>query len=258
MILKILSRLAFFYIATLVFVFFAQRWLIYHPSKTLYPPSKYGLSGFKEVEVTASDGIKLLCWYKEAEEGFPTIIYFHGNGGNLSNRVTRYNVLAQEGYGIFAVSYRGYGKNGGKPSEQGLYKDGRAGVFFLKEKGVDDVLIFGESLGTGVAVQMATEFDSKGLILEAPYSSIPDVARGIYFWLPVNLLSRDRFESVKKISKVKSPILIFHGTEDGVINIKYGRKLYNAANQPKKMIEIPEAGHYIEHKLIAEKIKAWL
>jgi len=257
MILKILYRLFFFYIASVVFVFFGQRWLLFHPNTTLEEPYKYGLVNFKEVEIITDDEINLSCWYKKAEKNLPTIIYFHGNAGNLSNRALRYGLLAKDGYGVLAISYRGYGKSKGNPTEKGFYKDGRAGFEFLKKEGVEDILIFGESLGTGVAVQMALEFRNKGVILEAPYTSIPDIAGRIYFWLPVNLLARDKFESIKKIGNIKSQVLIFHGIEDNVIKIKYGRKLFNTANEPKKMIEVPEAGHYIDHELIIKEMKGF-
>ena len=164
--------------------------------------------------------------------------------------------------GSSLASYRGYGGNAGKPSEQGFYQDARAWLQKLQELGLsqDNIILYGESIGTGVAVQMATEFpDVKALILESPYTSLPDVAAGTYFFIPVHLLMKDKFDSYAKIKNVKVPLMIIQGLSDRVIRPKFGQKLFDAANEPKDILKLDGYGHNdLPTGVIAEKTRAFI
>lgn len=230
-----------FYIGMLVFLYFEQRSLMYFPDK-IRPDS---IEGITVANVTTEDGIQLEGWYAKAITGMPTIVYFHGNASNYAGRLPKVIEYINDGYGVLLAGYRGYGGNQGTPSEQGFYKDARAYMKFLADNNVllDQTIIYGESIGTGVAVQMATEYKTAALILEAPFSSTADVAQSVYWFVPVRYLMTDQFRSADKIKNVKSPILIIHGEGDATIPIRFGRKLYEAAADPRQFIAIEKAGH---------------
>ena len=148
------------------------------------------------------------------------------------------------GYGVLLAEYRGYGGNPGGPSEQGFYADGRAYIDWLKrEKKPEKIVIYGESIGSGTAVQMATEYDVSGLVLETPFTSLVDIAAAQYFFVPVRYLLQDRFDNIGKITKVKAPKLVLHGLKDGTIPYASGRSLFDAAPEPKNFVDFPDGGH---------------
>ena len=237
------------YAVLLIFLYANQRSFVYVPMAAQLSPSDYNLTGFDVVGVTPDDGIgEVYGWYHAAPSAnAPTILYFHGNGGNLSHRTGRADVLAKAGYGVLMAGYRGYGGNTGTPSEQGLYADARAYVDWLRARGVrdDHIILYGESLGTGVATYIAAAYmpDAKALVLEAPYTSLVDLARPRFFFVPVDLLMRDRFDSERRISSVHIPILIIHGRKDSVVPFRYGQRLFAAATGDKFFHEFPDAGH---------------
>ncbi|HXP97860.1 MAG TPA: alpha/beta hydrolase [Telmatospirillum sp.] len=208
-------------------------------------PRQIGFSGMRVVHVQTQDGLTLSAWYKSAYPNCPTIVYFHGNEGNVKSRAFKLEPLLHAGYGAFLVEYRGYGGNPGTPTEDGLYEDSRSSLRFLSKEGLNwsDAIFMGESLGTGVAVKMAVEFPPARLVLLAPYTSITDVASGIYWFLPVGLLSRDRFPSINRINAVHAPLLIVHGETDEIVPVSMGRDLLAAANEPKTGVFFPGAGH---------------
>lgn len=235
-----------------------QRALLYLPDKSIGTPEQYGLSGFTEKFIKTANDVSIQTWYKPAQKGMPTIIYCHGNASHIGNRAGIFSALSGKGFGVLAVSYRGYGKSGGSPSEDGLYADARAAVAYaLNDKKIppEKIIIFGESLGTGVAVQMAGEYRVGGLILQAPYTSISDRASEIYWFIPVKLILMDDFDSIGKINRVLSPLLIFHGAQDLTIPISHGKKLFSAANEPKEAVFFPEVGHNnFDSAEIAERV----
>ncbi|MFD2262539.1 alpha/beta hydrolase [Lacibacterium aquatile] len=223
-----------------------QRSLQYFPAKQIEEPSAYGLSGFSDLRLASGDGTPLQAWHRPARQGFPTILYFQGNGGNIAGRAGFFRLMGEAGFGVLALSYRGYGASAGNPSEEGFYQDARALIAYAERQlslMPDRILIYGESIGTGVAVQMATEYPVAGLVLQAPYTSITDLAAASYPWLPARLLLKDRFESLSKIPKVKAPLLLFHGELDGVVPVSYGRALFAAANEPKQAVFYPGVHH---------------
>ena len=202
-------------------------------------------AGMDVVSYETADGLTLSGWFRAARGGLPTIVYFHGNSGHHGQRALAVKPYLDAGYGVLLAGYRGYGGNPGRPDEQGLYADGRAALAGLTGIGVplDRVVLFGESLGTGVAVQMAVENQVAGLILQSPFTSTIDVGQDKVPWLPVGWLMTHSFDSLSKIDRISAPLLLIHGEADRVVPVRFGRELYEAAPEPKTAHFIPGAGH---------------
>ncbi len=244
--LRILAGPVVVYALICLFMWAFQRQLLYAPETDIQPPAAYGLRDFQDLRLRASDGVRIQVWRHTANAGYPTIVYFHGNGGNLAGRAPYYQMLADAGFGVLALSYRGYGNSEGSPSEQGFYRDARATLKYASTQLAlqpRDIIIYGESIGTGVAVQMATETPCAALVLQSPYTSIDALARDHYPWLPVSLLLKDHFDSLSKISRIRAPLLVFHGDDDPVVPIRYGKAIFEKAPQPKKSVYLPQTGH---------------
>jgi fermentation-respiration switch protein FrsA (DUF1100 family) len=223
-----------------------QRSLLYHPQYDTPPPSRYGMPDHvNEVTIESNNKTRIAAWYAPAKEGKHTFIYFHGNGGHLGYNFERYKVLLANDYGLLAIDYQGYGKSEGSPTEVNLTADAVASVEFLKSKNIaeKDIILYGQSLGSGLAVKMAKKYDVALLALEAPYSTIADVAAGIYPMLPVKLLLIDTFDSMAIIADVNTPFIRFHGKKDNVVPIEFGNKLFAKAREPKKDIILENTGH---------------
>lgn len=240
------GRVAFAYSMVCLFMWLMQRSLMYMPNTAIEPPQAYGLTGFEEVAVTTKDNQTVYLWHSAAMEGFPTVVHFHGNAGNLSHRRQMFMLMQQAGFGVLALDYRGFGKSSGSPTEEGLYLDARATLHYatqslkLPERAL---VLYGESLGTGVAVQMATECDCAALVLQSPYTSVEQVAQETYPWLPVSLLIKDRYNSLAKVAQVHEPVLLMHGDHDTVIDIAHGKALFAALGEPKHAVYFPGKGH---------------
>jgi fermentation-respiration switch protein FrsA (DUF1100 family) len=223
-----------------------QRRILFLPDKNIESPQAYNLQGYEDIMAVASDGESIQLWYKKASPGYPTILYFHGNAANLANRAASFAAFSDKGFGVLALSYRGYGRSTGSPTERGIYRDARAALAYLIYElnvPIQQILFYGESLGSGVAVHLATEQAPAAIVLEAPYTSVANRAAEIYFYIPVHLLIKDHFNSYKKIEKVKCPLLILHGAKDATIPIAHGKALLEAANDPKKGIFFEHVGH---------------
>ena len=232
-------------VAALLAVWMLQRNLIFHPDPERIAPAAIGLKGVEEVVLERPQGVKVLAWHAKARDGQPTLLYFHGNAGNLAARADRIVLFQQAGYGIFMMSYRGYSGSTGSPTETDNIADALAAHAYLTAENVnaDDIILYGESLGSGVAVQVAKQQDFGGIILDAPYTSLADVGARIYPYLPVRLAIADHYDSLSVIAQVKAPLLIVHGTDDFVIPIELGQQLFEAASEPKKFVELKGAGH---------------
>jgi fermentation-respiration switch protein FrsA (DUF1100 family) len=242
--LSFLAGLAIVYLGVLALLYFYQQKLLYFPDVQRPSAGPDGL--LQPVAYRSADGIELSSLYRAPpSDAARVLLHFHGNAGNIGDRVGRIVPYAEAGLGVLLAEYRGFGGNSGSPSEQGLYDDARAAIGFLRQQGVEPgrMVLYGESLGSGVAVQMATEFACGALVLEAPYSSVADVAQGRYWMFPVKALVRDKFDSMAKIARVRCPIFIMHGTADQVIPIRYGERLYALAPSPKEMKVYPGLGH---------------
>jgi len=231
------------YAALVVLIASQQRRLIYHPFTERVAAREAGLAGFEDVVLTTGDGEKLVGWWKPPEPGRAVLLYFHGNAGSLVNRRERALMLTGEGRGLLMVSYRGYSGSTGSPSEEGLKRDAEAAYRYLASYAPGRIVLYGESLGTGVAARLAATSPVGGLILDAPYSSLVDVARHHFWFLPIDLFLRDRFVSVEAIGAVRAPILMIHGDRDAMIPIELGERLFEAAPQPKHFVRLPGVDH---------------
>jgi fermentation-respiration switch protein FrsA (DUF1100 family) len=226
---------AIVYAAVVLAMYLMQRQLLYFPANKGLTPAAVGIANAQTVELATADGERLVAWYSKAKEGRPTILYFHGNGGEIGDRPRRFQFYQSKGFGVLYVSYRGYGGSTGSPSEAGLMADAGAAYDWLLAQGVAPKLIVlvGESLGSGVAVRLATERQTAAVALEAPYTSAVDIGAQAYWWLPVRLLMKDRFESIKHIASINAPLLVVHGDVDQIIPVEHGRRLFEAAREPK-------------------------
>jgi len=235
--------------------------LLYALSPALVTPEAAGLDGVRLERLNGADGAEIVTWYAPARRGQPTLLYFHGNAGDLSMRAERMANYLKRGQGMMMMAYRGYSGSTGKPSEKANVADALLAFDTLLAKGVraDDIVLYGESLGSGVAVQVAAQRPAGGLILDAPYTSIVDVAELHYPYLPARLLMRDRYDTLRHIGKVEAPLLIVHGGRDALIPIDMGRRVLAAARAEKRMVELPGAGHS-DHAQFGsfEAIQAWL
>jgi fermentation-respiration switch protein FrsA (DUF1100 family) len=191
-----------------------------------------------------ADGEKVIVWHVPAKPGHPVVLYFHGNGDFLAGFFGRFHDLISDGTGIVALSYRGYAGSSGHPSEQGLLKDAAAAYAFTTARySADRIVVWGFSLGTGVATAVAAEHPIARLILEAPYTSTVELAGSLLRVVPVSLLMLDQFHSDQRIKHVTVPLLVMHGTDDPAIPISLGERLFALANEPKQFVPFPGGGH---------------
>lgn len=227
--------------ATYLYVF--QRSFVFKPTGELASPANKGLPSVASDTVMMNDGTNVTVWRAEPTvQGAPTVLYFHGNSGNISTRSARYREIIDSGYGLYAPTYRGYAGAEGQPSEAALVGDALE-HFDRLSKETRDIVIHGESLGTGVATALAAQRDAQALILEAPYTATVDIAAESYPWLPVSLLMKDQFRSRDWIEQVSEPVLIIHGTNDAVIPFEHGQALFDRAGDPKTFLAVEGAGH---------------
>ncbi len=232
------------YLGLVAIMFFAQRVLMYFPDTVHTAPADAGFPQAQEVLLRSADGTDVIAWHVPPKQGKPVVIYFHGNGGSLQHRVPRFEPLIADGTGLVALSYRGYGGSKGSPSETGLIADGQAAFDFARRQYPDSKLVlWGESLGTGVAVAIAAQNEVAAVVLEAPYTSTADIAFAAYPFIPVRLLMKDQFRSDERIAKVNAPLLILHGTQDRIIPIGFGERLFGLANEPKHFVRFARGEH---------------
>ncbi len=226
-------------------VYLLQRDLVFAPSLQRVFPQDVGLIGVEEVTLITSAQQRLFSWFGRAKPSQPTILFFHGNGGSVSGRRGKIQQLMDKGYGVFMVGYPGYGGSEGSPSEDTFIDAAKLSLRYLLDTGIEasDIVIYGSSLGTAVAVQLAAEHVARALVLEAPMSSVREIAQSQYPFLPVELLLKDPFLTVDYIARVQLPLLVVHGTADTVIPISSGRKLFEMANEPKIFHAVQDAGH---------------
>lgn len=227
-----------------------QRRLMYFPDTTYFTPLQAGLADVTEVALEAPDGARVIAWHASAKPGRPTILYFHGNAGSLETRVARIEKYKAQGLGVFMMTYRGFGGSSGKPSEAANVADAMRAYNRLTATGVDplDIIIYGESLGTGVAVQVAAEKRVKGVVLDAPYTSMVDLAALHHPLIPGRWFMTDRYETRRHIGRVTAPLLVIHGERDSIVPIEMGREIYTLAPGPKTIKTFPDAGHDDHYK----------
>ena len=230
-------------VAGALYVF--QRSILFVPDTTRPDAASVGLPALREIELVTSDGLRLLAWYVPPPDGRPVLAYFHGNGGNLGNRGRRIARFTAAGWGILMPEYRGYGGNEGQPSEAGFHLDAQAAMAFLRAQGfgANRIVVYGKSIGTGVAVRVASEQPVAALLLESPYTSITAIASRRYWFLPVGLLLKDPFETLSRMMRVRAPVLIMQGAHDDIVPPDLGRTLFDAAAEPKEIWVARDADH---------------
>jgi fermentation-respiration switch protein FrsA (DUF1100 family) len=240
----LLAALLLGYCGLCLLLLLTQRSLMYLPDRTRTLPQAAGLPQATEIVLTPADGEKVLAWHVPPRAEKPVVLYFHGNGGALTHRVDRFRTLTEDGTGLVALSYRGYGGSAGTPSENGLLQDAAAAYSFAAEHySADRVVAWGESLGSAVAIGLGAEKPVAALVLEAPFTSAVNIAAEVYPYIPVRLLMWDQFRSDERIGRVRAPMLILHGERDRTIPIAHGERLFSRANEPKRMVRFPDGGH---------------
>jgi uncharacterized protein len=239
-----------FILIVLIMISAFEKQMIYYPVK--YPegfwePERFGVQ-IEDIWFTADDGVRLHGWYAAGNNSGPglTLLWFHGNAGNITHRLENLRDLLELGIDVFIFDYRGYGKSEGEPSESGIYKDGIAAYdYLINEKGLasDKIVLFGRSLGTAVAVEVAIHREVRGIILESAFTDAKAMARIIIPFLPVGAMITSKFDSIGKMKNIHVPVLFTHGDSDSIVPIDLGKKLYQAANDPKDFYTIAGADH---------------
>lgn len=247
-------------------MYFGQRGLLYHPDPRPPDASELRTADFQPLPLRTEDGLELVAWHRPAAVGKATVVLFQGNAGNLGDRLHLGMPLALRGFGIVLASYRGYGGAPGKPTEEGLIRDGRAVLAALEGQAVprDRTVLWGESLGGGIATALAVEAAAGGrpiqaLVLQAPFTSVFERAAELYPFVPARWLVLDRFDNLSRIAEIGTPLLVVHGEADTVVPASHGRRLLEAAREPKTGVFIPQADHNDLHSFgLAGKIMDFL
>ena len=246
---ELVIGIVFVYVFLLIVLFISQRSLMYHPKENNYFGDKLEIE-VEKVSIETSDGLNLLGWfYKKNLKKFKTILYFHGNAGDLENRIHKLNHFKDMDVNFLIISWRGFSGNLGKPTEKGLYKDADGAILWLKNLGLKekDIVLYGESLGSGVATEVAQNSNFAGLVLETPFTSMIEAAKNFYPYIPVSLLLKDKYESHKKIKNINIPVLVMHGENDQIVPFWMGEKIYEIANQPKYSYFTKYDDHMMEY-----------
>ena len=258
--------LVFLYIFFGFLLFMFQRKIIFNKSGKPKDPEYYNLGKTKEIFIKTSDKISLLAWYHEGDKNMPILVYFHGNSFDIGERAYRIKRYNDAGFSTLLVSWRGFSGNKGYPTENNLYLDGQATIDWILKNtkfNIGDIVNYGESLGSGVAVELNLKYNFLCTVLEAPFTSIADVANKRYKIYPTKYLVKDKFDNLSKIAKIKSPCLIISGLRDEVVPHLHSKLLFNKANNKKKSLFIDEAMHNnlydfgIEKSVINFTLKLW-
>jgi fermentation-respiration switch protein FrsA (DUF1100 family) len=233
------------YVAAVALLYILQRDMLYRPPQTTRTsPADAGFAAAEEIVLDTADGEKVIAWHVRPQDGKAMVMFFPGNGDVLATRVARMRALTQDGTGLLALSYRGYGGSSGQPTEPGLLLDVAAAYGFVAARYASErIVVWGFSLGTGPAVALAAERPIGKLVLEAPYTSTADVAASILPFIPVRALMKDQFRSDERIGKVTVPVLVMHGERDPGISIALGERMFALAHEPKRLVRFPLGGH---------------
>jgi fermentation-respiration switch protein FrsA (DUF1100 family) len=232
------------YVAAVAALFLMQRQILFRPAHDRPDPARAAVAGLEEVTLQTADGLGLLAWYLPPPGEGPVLLFLHGNGGHIGHRIERLRRFAGQGWGVLLVEYRGYGGNPGTPSEAGLRQDAAAGLAALRARGIADgrIVLWGESLGSGLATWLAARETLGAVVLETPYTSVADVAKRRYPFAPVDLLLRDRFDSLIYVRAIRSPILVLVGAQDVVVPPDMGHTIHRAAPDAE-LWEAAQGGH---------------
>ena len=244
MMLKSLIAVIVLYGGFVALVYVGQRSLQYFPERRRTAPGTIGLPEAQEVVLDTADGERVIVWHVPPREGRPVFLYFHGNGGSLRWRDERFRALVADGSGLVALSYRGYGGSSGWPTETGLIEDATAAyAFAIARYSAERIVLWGESLGSALAITLAAEKPVGCLVLEAPFTSAVDVGAQHYWFVPVRLLMKDQFRSDRRVGRVMAPVLVVHGENDAVVPIILGKRLFGLIQASKRFVRVAGAGH---------------
>jgi hypothetical protein len=250
--LSFLLIIAMAYCVLALYVFVMQPRLLYYPdmpSRAIAAtPDAIGLQ-HEALTLVAEDGVKLHAWFVPAPRARATLLFCHGNAGNISHRLDSIRLFHDLGLNVLIFDYRGYGRSDGRPSEKGSYRDVDAGWNYLvnmRRIAPDRIVVFGRSLGAAIAADLASRTKPAAVILESAFTSVPDMAAAIYPWLPVHILSRYRYDNKNKIGHITSPLLVVHSQDDEIVPFPHGRRLFELANEPKQFLVL-DGGHNDAH-----------
>ena len=260
-ILSILGLVILTYLIIALILYNFQRNLLYHPSENNYQGDKL-IVKIEKVNIKTKDNIDLVAWYHKKDiKNFKTILFLHGNAGSLENRIHKINHFNDMNINFLLLAWRGFNGNKGYPTEEGLYIDAKSAIDWLIKKGIknEDIIIYGESLGTAVAVEIAQNRNFAGIILESPFTSMVDAGKNKYPFLPVKFLLKDKYKSDKKIKNISSPILVMHGKVDKIVPFHMGKKMYDLANKPKYFYFSDYDNHMMEYnKKLLNSLKSFI
>jgi uncharacterized protein len=247
MILTFLALFVFYWVAA-ISMYACQRHLVYRRDSRRVDPSGIGLNRVRERILATSDGVRLVAWHAPASAGQPTLLYLHGNSGSLYHRGERVRRYVNAGIGILMLAFRGYSGSEGDPSEEANVGDAVMAYDWLMAQGVsaESIVVYGESLGTGVAAQVATHRKISGIVLDSPFTSLVDVAALRHRLLPVRRFIWDRYETLQYAPRITSPALVLHGERDHIVPFEMGRQVFEALAGPKRLIAFPE-GRHLDH-----------
>ncbi len=261
---RLLFALCTGYLVLVAMLWALQGCMIHIPSKQLVAtPADAGMD-YEDLEIVTDDGERLHAWYIPASDPRGVLLFFHGNAGNISHRLVSIEQFRQLGLDVLIVDYRGYGRSSGRPSEQGLYRDASATYHWLREEKTvapEHIAVFGRSLGAAVAANLASREPVGALILESGFTSIPDIGADLYPFLPVRLLTRYRYDTRAALAAVQVPVLVIHSPDDEIIPFRHGQALYQAAPEPKRLLEIRgdhNSGFYTSGNLYLDGLAQFL
>jgi len=245
--LLLIFILIYFIIIISTYVF--QRNLLYHPTENNYFGDQL-LVSIKKIKIKTQDNIEILSWYHNKNlYDYKTILFLHGNAGSLENRIHKINHFKDIKVNFLLIAWRGFNGNAGKPTEEGLYEDAKSAIRWLNSKGIkeNNIILYGESLGTGIVTEIAQYRNFAGIILESPFTSMIDAGKDKYPFLPIKLLLKDKYESNKKMKNINSPILVMHGKVDNLVPFHMGKKIFELANEPKYSYFSENDNHMMEY-----------
>jgi len=232
---KFIISILVIYFVLLIFLYFYQEKLLYHPNVNNYTEDDKLALEINKVNITTSDHHSLLGWFYKKDISKKTILFFHGNAGSLENRIYKLNHFKNLDLNFLIIAWRGFSGNSGKPNEKGLYDDAKSAMKWLESVGIKEekVILYGESLGTAVAIEIGQNKNFAGIILESPFTSMVEMGKKYYPFFPVGLLLKDRYESINKIKNINFPVLVMHGKKDKIVPFYMGEEIYNLSNMPK-------------------------
>ena len=247
-ILSILGLVILIYLTITFVLYYSQRSLLYHPSENNYSGDNLMVS-IDKVKILTDDNIELIAWYHKKKDNYKTILFLHGNAGSLENRIHKINHFNDMNLNFLIIAWRGFSGNNGNPSEKGLYIDGESAINWLQNKGIEEenIIIYGESLGTGIATQISQNKNFAGLVLETPFTSMVEAAKNFYPYIPVGLILKDKYKNDEKIKNINIPLLIMHGEADQIVPFWMGKKIFNLANDPKYSYFTKYDDHMMEY-----------